>query len=632
MSIKPKGQMKVSFGEMPDPVSVQLPLRLLLLGDFRFQGADNDGAEKTSERLSIDKDCFGEVLERLVGQIFLTVPNCLSEDPKVLSVSIPIANIKSFHPDALIEAIPSLETLAGTRRLIARAMEGRISSDDCRKQLVAFPGGGAILDRLISKAESSSLSPEEATDEPTPPALPSESIKTNTDLESLLEMVDVPGTSSSSQVPSVGPVFPRVEALLSQVLASGEAKVRLDPKAAQAVLTDLDGQLARQLDVILHHPEFQRLESVWRGVKFLVDRTNFRDAIQMDLLHLPKQDLATHFDSLVVQPELSGYSQVPLTAILADYEFDRSPEDLALLDALAHQAERLQVAVMTSVGLSFFGMRSFDELSRYDDIRRVFDSIEMVKWRALRQDSASRWLVLAFNALLLRYPYGSDHPIQAFPFQESVSSDDGYLWGNPIWVIGVALTGSFSRSGWCTNLVGPRSGGLVGDLPVRSVQFPGAGDGVSPLACRLSEAQLQDLRRAGFLALMSPAQSDTAVILSAPSVFQPESYGDPTLTDQARLQATLPYQLLAARIAHQVSQARGDIGSGGTQQSFQAELSRTLSHVFGLPPADSRQAIVVKEGEAVARAPHAPIEVTVYPDRLGLGNFPPVHLSIPVPQ
>jgi type VI secretion system protein ImpC len=60
--------------------------------------------------------------------------------------------------------------------------------------------------------------------------------------------------------------------------ANSNAITCVDPDLLDWCLADLDEQLGRQLNAILHHPAFQALESTWRGLQFLVDRTDFRSA------------------------------------------------------------------------------------------------------------------------------------------------------------------------------------------------------------------------------------------------------------------------------------------------------------------------------------------------------------------
>src|SRR3569832_1027723 len=54
--------------------------------------------------------------------------------------------------------------------------------------------------------------------------------------------------------------------------------------------------LGKQIDAILHHPVFQMLESAWRGLQFLVDRTDFRRNVHIEVLDVSKETLRQDFE------------------------------------------------------------------------------------------------------------------------------------------------------------------------------------------------------------------------------------------------------------------------------------------------------------------------------------------------
>src|SRR5215467_10379839 len=87
-----------------------------------------------------------------------------------------------------------------------------------------------------------------------------------------------------------------VKALIGALLGPDHQGQRVDKQLADAMIAEIDQQLSGQLDEILHHPDFQKLESAWRGLKFAVDRTDFRENIKCELLNVSKEDLMTDFE------------------------------------------------------------------------------------------------------------------------------------------------------------------------------------------------------------------------------------------------------------------------------------------------------------------------------------------------
>src|SRR5437879_5787996 len=75
------------------------------------------------------------------------------------------------------------------------------------------------------------------------------------------------------------------QALDPDVPASSDSRVQIDQLIPRIdrVITQIDGHLAEQLDLILHHPEFQALEAAWRGLKFVVDRVDFDEKVRIKL-------------------------------------------------------------------------------------------------------------------------------------------------------------------------------------------------------------------------------------------------------------------------------------------------------------------------------------------------------------
>ncbi|MDR2675507.1 MAG: type VI secretion system contractile sheath large subunit, partial [Opitutaceae bacterium] len=137
--------------------------------------------------------------------------------------------------------------------------------------------------------------------------------------------------------------------------------------AADAMIAFLDEKISEQLSVILHHPEFRRLESSWRSLEFLVNRIDFRQNILLSILSVSKADLLADFDDTpditfsgfyrhVYTAEYGQFGGHPIGAIVANYEFDASPPDLRLLSHAAAVCAMAHAPFLAGVGQKFFGL------------------------------------------------------------------------------------------------------------------------------------------------------------------------------------------------------------------------------------------------------------------------------------
>ncbi|KGT94425.1 hypothetical protein NG99_08925, partial [Erwinia typographi] len=104
-----------------------------------------------------------------------------------------------------------------------------------------------------------------------------------------------------------------MQVFLTRLKISGEKVEKLDKNLLDHHIAELDRQISRQLDAVMHHDEFQKVESTWRGLKSLIDKTDFRQNVNIELLDLSKDDLRQDFEDA---PEIiqSGLYQHTYTA------------------------------------------------------------------------------------------------------------------------------------------------------------------------------------------------------------------------------------------------------------------------------------------------------------------------------
>jgi len=356
------------------------------------------------------------------------------------------------------------------------------------------------------------------------------------------------------------------------------------------------------MDEVLHHPEFRRLEAVWRSLRLLTDRTDFRQPIKIEVIAAGRDTLLSVYDELVHLPESQGVSSEPIGLVIVDQIFDRSADDTETLRALSERGAHLSVPVLTSIGPSFLGLSRAPDLAKKPHLRDVFASPDNAKWEGLRQYGPSRWLGVVFNRLLLRAAYApGEQSARTFGYTEHLpaGADDLRLWGNPVWAVAALAARSFARIGWCTDIMGQRASGMIEDLPVRSYERPGAEIVSFPLETVVSDDVERDLSANGLMALSAALNSDRAFLRFAPTSHAPQHYQDPTDKARAKLQSTLPFQMFVGRLINYAMLIESIVVPGRGSDQISAAYDRALRALIGsagaVPPDAVAVAVVPNE-------------------------------------
>ena len=387
-------------------------------------------------------------------------------------------------------------------------------------------------------------------------------------IEALLQHLLEPeaDAQAGAQAPETPPAL---QAAASPAAAPQPSGAAADPLLVDALIAEIDRQLSDQVDAILHHPRFQSLESAWRSLKFLVDRTNFRENTRIHFLSVSKQRLMRDFaDSpeivrsglyrLIYTAEYGQFGGQPYGAIVADYEFGPSAPDIRLLENASKVAAMAHAPLLAGASPQFFGLESMQQLPALKDLASLLEGPQFIAWNSLRDSEDARYLGLALPRFLLRLPYGPDTlPARAFQYQESVGeAGAGYLWGNAAFALASRLCDSFAEYRWCANVIGPQGGGEVGGLPIHTYPSMGTLQHRLPTEVLISERREFELAEQGFIALTMRKNSDRAAFFSANSVQRPKFFGTGEQGREAelnyRLSTQLPYMFVVSRLAHYI--------------------------------------------------------------------------------
>ncbi len=379
---------------------------------------------------------------------------------------------------------------------------------------------------------------------------------------------------------------------VDSVLQSGQAVEKIDKAVLDFHISEIDKKISAQLDEIIHHPEFQKMESAWRSLKFLVDRTNFKKNVKIDILDVAKDELAEDFEDAPETIQSGLYKHVytdeydtpggePYSTMISNFEFDSGPEDVGLLQEISKVAASCHCPFLGAATPKFFRKDSVHDLPKIEDLHNYMERTEFLRWNAFRETEDSRYVGLTLPRFSLRLPYGPEtNPVKEFNYEENVTGadHDKYLWGNASFAFAANMVRSFVDNGWCVQIRGPESGGKVEDLPVH---FYDVGKGTQmkiPTEILIPETREFEFAQEGFIPLSFYKNRDYACFFSANSTQKPTEYDDPVITANMRINSRLPYIYLVSRIAHYLKVIqRENIGSTKSKVVLQDELNSWIT-------------------------------------------------------
>ncbi len=434
-----------AIGPVEQPTD-ETPFRIALLGNF--SGHRGPARSFSIVRpLLVDRDSFEEVLARLNAKVHLP------ERAGVPPLTIPFRELDDFHPDRLFERLEAFRAL--------RDLRSRLSNPK------TFPAAAA-------EVRSWAGSPAPAKAEPAAPA-PSAPPDSGDLLAEILS--SAPGAESSPTLPG-GVDW---NAFLRQAVA-GHLVPGAEPDQAE-LIARVDEATAEQMRAILHHPDFQALESAWRAVHLLVRRLDTDEGLKLYLLDVTKEELSADLHAaelqssgvyrLLVEQAVGTAGGQPWTLLVGNYTFGPTVEDGLLLARLGMVAGAAGAPFLAAADSRLFGCLSVSQTPDPDDWKLAADPQGREVWQAVRGTPQAQYVGLAAPGFLLRLPYGkSAGAVDAFDFEElpAGTPHEGYLWGNAAFACALLLGQAFNRSGW-----GMRAGETIeiGSLPTHVYRAEG---------------------------------------------------------------------------------------------------------------------------------------------------------------
>lgn len=462
------------------------PFRILLMGDLTGRCGRGDRSQGPAQwRLHrIDRDNLDEVMARLNVELALPLRG-LDAPP----VTVRFAELDDFHPDRLYERLEIFRELRERRSKPAVARPSPASREPVSGEELASAAlrqtPGNLLDQILD----------------------------NTGGE-VRETAAAPRTEWDRYLSE----------LVRPHLVPDDDREAVDRNRS---LDEIAGELMR---AILHYPDFQNLEALWRGIAFLTSRLETGEELQLFLLDVTKEEVAADLcgseirgsglSSLLVENSVNTPGAPPWALLAGLYTFANSREDVALLARLSQVAAAAGAPFIGGASETIVGCDSLAANPDPDQWRSGTDA-EALTWLALRRLSTSPYIGLVLPRFLLRLPYGAAaEPLDSFDFEEALlpPQHEEYLWGNPA-LAAVSLLGqTFSEVGW-----GMKPGAIqdIKDLPLHVFRWEGEAR-ATPCAEALLTYEAAELLMAwGLMPLVSFKDRDMARLARFQSVADP---------------------------------------------------------------------------------------------------------------
>jgi type VI secretion system protein ImpC len=380
---------------------------------------------------------------------------------------------------------------------------------------------------------------------------------------------------------------------VGQVLDEGMVVSRDTVTSIKSRIAEIDELISQQLNEIMHHADFQKLEAAWRGLHYLVMNTETGTQLKIRLLNVTKQEIvndlekASEFDQSVLfkqiyEEEYGTFGGNPFSLLIGDFEFGRHPQDIGMLEKLSNIAAAAHAPFISAASAKLFDWDSFTEMNVPRDLAKGFETAELIKWRSFRNSEDSRYVSLVLPHILLRLPYGPDTvPVEGFNFVENINGKDHskYLWGNAAYALGQRIGNAFSLYRWCAAIRGVEGGGVVEGLPAHTFKTDQGDIALKcPTEIAITDRREKEFSDLGFIALCHCKGTDFAAFFGGQTTNKPKTYNTNEANANARISSMLPYILASSRFAHYLKVIMRDkIGSFMTRDNIQSFLNTWIA-------------------------------------------------------
>ena len=423
-----------------------------------------------------------------------------------------------------------------------------------------------------------------------------------------------------------------VQTLVKEALADQNVIKEDIIDTVDEMIAKLDQKLTAQVNEILHHEEYQKVESAWRGLHYCVMNSEPDASMKIKVLNVSKKELERELRSYpgakwdqsplfkrIYEAEFGQLGGQPYGALVGDFYFDHSPADVRLLRDLGKIAAASHAPFISSASAGLLGMDSWNELNNPTDLASIFETPEYAAWKSLRESENSRYVALTAPRVLAREPYGQDSlPVEAFNFEEETDGHTGekYAWMNAAYTMAANIARAHKDYGWTVRIRGVQAGGEVINLRTHTFKTDdGAVDMKCPTEIAITDRREAEMSKIGMIGLVHRKNSDKAAFIGAQSLYKPKSYVDPQATASDNLSSRLPYIFAVSRFSHYLKcMVRDQIGMTREKEQLQRSLQTWIAQYIDGDPKNSSE-------ETKARRPLAGAEIMVVEDEENPGYY-----------
>ncbi len=423
-----------------------------------------------------------------------------------------------------------------------------------------------------------------------------------------------------------------VNTLVKQALADSSLVKEDVLDTIDLMIARLDEKLTAQVNEIIHNEKFQKLESAWRGLTYLVNHTESDSTLKLRVMNITKSELynasqryeGAKWDQSplfrkLYEDEYGTLGGEPYGCLVGDYHFAHTSPDIAVMKMLSKIGAAAHCMVITGADPKLVGQDSWNKLVNTRDISSIFETPDYAGWKSLRDSENARYLGLCMPRILAREPWGAKtRPVAEFQFEEKTDGHDGkmYSWMNAAYGMATNINRAFKESGWTVQIRGVEAGGAVYDLPVHTFPTDDGGlDQKCPTEVSITDRREAELSKAGLLPLIHRKNSDVAAFIGAQSVYKPKKKLDPQATASDNLSARIPYMFAVSRFSHFLKHMVRDwIGKGYETEELERRLTEWIRTYVHPSPSNASE-------ESRAAKPLAEARVDVFPDEENPGYY-----------
>lgn len=567
--------------EIGDAIQMkELPFVVGIIADLSGMSVDPLPKLKLRKFVEIDRDNFNDIMKSISPRLAFEVDNKLSDDPKQIGCELFFKSMDDFNPLSIVKQVAPLNELYQTRvkmHDLCTKLEGNDSLQELIRTVVETTDLQTQLNQQITDHKNAEVSG-------TP-------IETKED--DILQKIFSQG--KLARTPEAEPYACDILLELLKQISKAEEKDVGDflITFAERLILNIDVELEKQVNEILHNQKFQALEGAWRGLHYLVMNTETSTQLKLRLLNATKQEILNDLDKAVEFDQSSLFKKVyeeeygtfgghPYSCLVGDFEFTRHPQDMELLMKISNVAAAAHAPFITAASPRLFDFDSFNSLCEPRDLAKIFEHTEMIKWNSFRNSEDSRYVALTLPHVLMRLPYGPDTlPVDGLNFKEELVGTDNskFCWGNAAYVLAQRITNAVALYSWPAAIRGVEGGGLVENLAAYTFKTT---DGDIALKCpteiAITDRREKELSDLGFISLCHSKGTDFAAFFGGQTTQKPKLYNTDTANSNAALSTKLPYILAASRFAHYVkSIMRDKVGSFMTRDNVAKYLNNWIA-------------------------------------------------------